>query len=70
MGKKLSKEFAGKSKSITLQRSQQAKQKRTNLLKKSLHRHLEERNACFSSRPVILMSTIRLINFIELQLLI
>ena len=57
MGKKLSKEFAGESKTITLQRLQEAKQTRTKFLKKSFHRHLEERNACFSSRPVILTST-------------
>ena len=44
MGKKLSKEFAGESKTITLQRLQQAKQTRTNFKKKSFPGHLEERN--------------------------
>lgn len=44
MGKKLSKEFAGESKTITLQRLQQAKQTRTKFKKKSFPGHLEERN--------------------------
>lgn len=44
MGKQLSKEFAGESKTITLQRLQQTEQTRTKFLKKSFHGHLEERN--------------------------
>ena len=69
MGKKLSKEFAGESKTITLQRLQQAKQTRTKLKKKIISWTLR-REECFSTRPGILMSRIRVINFIELYLLI
>lgn len=69
LGKKLSKEFAGQSKTITLQQLPQAKQTRTKLKKKIIS-WTPRREERFSTRPEILMTRIRVINFIEVQLLI